>query len=500
MTIGLVKGNTIVGLNEEATAASGTITVTNNTLDAGDALVINGVTFTNGTEFSPGVDTTATALAIANAINASNNKLVNGVLTASAALAVVTITADVKGTAGNAITLAESDGATNNFTLSGATLTGGAFTEGTYAAPATASDYVQVLEEGLEVNPQKELVERNILTSSIGFVTPRASTKSVSASVPVEYRAQGAEGGVPQYDPLVISALGNRRKLRNRITTGTGHSTTVINVASANTIFQVGDFIVVLQSGAHHECFVTAVASGNITVAPAMDSAPSNGVQLAKTVTYYPANTNHMPLSASVYWGNEILEKATGLKIASMGVENLVTGQVTNLNFSSEGLGFDRINGVAPHTPTYDGGLPPLALSAKIYLDGVCYDLNEFSMSLENTIASLASVKSADGKIASRYSERKITGSVNPYMDDTTVTLFDKFKNNTAFSIFAFIHNVSTTAGEFELGSICGIYLPSCVVTEIPVADVDGILVDSVAFSASTGSDGTGAEIYMGFC
>ena len=83
-------------------------------------------------------------------------------------------------------------------------------TEGVAVAPASGADYVQVLSDGLELSPAKELVERNILTSSIGKVSPRASLRSVSGSIPVEARGAGTEGDEPQYNVLLDASLGNK--------------------------------------------------------------------------------------------------------------------------------------------------------------------------------------------------------------------------------------------------------------------------------------------------
>lgn len=499
MAIGLVKGNTVVGIKEEATAATGTIQIINNTFDGGDAVIVNGVTFTEGTEWSAGASINDSATNLAAAINNSNNFLVNGVLSANAVTDTVTITADLPGTAGNSITLAETDNATDNFTLSGATLSGGAFSEGTAAAPASATDFVQVLEDGLEVSPAKEQVERDILTSSIGKVTPRVSTKSVSGTLPIEFRAQGTEGGVPQYDVILRSALGSRRKLVNRITTGSSHTTTTLNIASADTIFQKGDFIVILEAGAHHRAFVTSVASGSINFLPAADSAPSDSVELAKSVTYSPANVDHPTFTKSVYWGNEIREQAIGSRVTTLSVENFTTGQIPNLSFAHEGLSFDEIDGAAPFTPSFDAGLPPLALNVALFQDGVCVDANEFALSIENTVAFLTSVKSADGRINSRVNERTVSGSFNPYKDDTSVANFTKFDQNSLFEIIVTAGNNSSTTGEFDLGSNIGIYLPQCILTEKTVGDADGVLLENLSFSANRGTDGTEDEVFIGF-
>lgn len=501
MAIGLVKGATIVGLAEQGTAATGTIQITNNTLDAGDYVEINGVRFTETTDFAVGGSAIITAGNLAAAINASIHPDIYDVVTASnGGTDTVTITAVKKGLGGNSIPLAESDAPTNNFTLSGAFLSGGSFNETTAVAPASATDYVQVLEDGFEISPAKELVERNILSSSIGNPTPRAATKSVSGSLPVEFRAQGSEGGVPQYDLAIRSALGNRTRIRNRITTGSGHSSSVLNITDADKKIKKWDMLVILQAGQHHVCFASAVASGTVTIFPVAPFTPSNGVELAKTVTYKPANANHPVYTVNGYWGNEIREQAIGNRSASYSLENLTTGQIVTQSIGFEGLGFDMVNGVAPHTPSYDSGLPPLALCAYVYQDGTAIQVNEISVSLENTLGFLTSVTSCDGRVSGRVTERVVTGSMNPYMDDTSVANFTSFKNNTTFSLVVVLGNDSGVAGEYALGSICAFYLPNCLLTEKTVADQEGILTDALSFTASRGSAGTDEEMIIGFC
>jgi len=110
---------------ETPTKASGSITVINNSFDLSDAVVINGKSFIYNVDWLAGGSTALTAAAIATAINNSTDPLIENVVTALAVGSTITITAVVGGVAGNSITLAEVDGATDNFTLSGATLTGG---------------------------------------------------------------------------------------------------------------------------------------------------------------------------------------------------------------------------------------------------------------------------------------------------------------------------------------------------------------------------------------
>lgn len=106
----------------------GSIEIINNTFDASDAVVVNGVSFEQAVDWTPGVDTIASALVLKDAINASVDIAIAGVLTAvidGTNASKIILTAVSFGAAGNALTLAEVDGATDNFTISGATFSGG---------------------------------------------------------------------------------------------------------------------------------------------------------------------------------------------------------------------------------------------------------------------------------------------------------------------------------------------------------------------------------------
>lgn len=100
-------------------AASGTVTIASGS--GSIAAIINGVTIS----VTWATSDTNTASLLAAAINASANALVAPFVSATSALGVVTVRADNKGVAGNAITLAASG---TGATASGARLTGGSET------------------------------------------------------------------------------------------------------------------------------------------------------------------------------------------------------------------------------------------------------------------------------------------------------------------------------------------------------------------------------------
>lgn len=378
-------------------------------------------------------------------------------------------------------------------------------TEGTYLAPAAVTDYIQPL-DGFDVAPKKEVVERTILTSSIGKVTPRVGQKSVTVSLPVEFRASGVEGAATDFDLLLKGALGNVRAIATTTTTkASGNTGSVLQIEDADiSKFTIGDIVLIKESGGHHVCAITAKSSGagtaTVTILPSKASGSfSNSVVISKSTTYYPANAGHIPLSISTYWANEILQKAIGCKVTKLSLDGFSTGGLASFGFEAEGLSFDEVNGSAPHTPTYDSGIPPLILNACLFQDGVDVPVNSFGVNLQNTLGFITSTCSANGRISSRVTARTLSGSFNPYKDDTSVAQFTRFDQNTAFSLFVRAYNPSAVSGEIEMGSAIGIYLPNCLITEKKIADQEGILTDELTFSATRGVSGSTEEIYIGF-
>lgn len=377
-------------------------------------------------------------------------------------------------------------------------------TEGTYEAPAAGTDFISPLADGLELTPVKELLERANLNSSIGKTKPRGGMKSVTASISVEAKAHGTAGSKPQYSPLIESALGTSRQNTTQVTTkASGNTATVLQIEDADiSKFNIGDSILVRQSGAFHVSPITAKSTGagtaTITLLVAHPSGDmTDSVVVEKFSTFLTANSGHPSISISKYVESARLETAVGCKVTSMALNNFTTGQLADFSFGLEGMSFTQSLTAPSYTPSYDAALPPIVLSACVYVDGVKVPVNELSFSVENTLAFKTSTCSENGRISSRVSGRTITGSFNPYKQDDSIANFTKFNNETLFSVFGYMAIPTSTAGEFE--DIVAFYMPNCMITELGEADQDGLLQETISFSANRGSDGSSEEMYLTF-
>jgi len=377
-------------------------------------------------------------------------------------------------------------------------------TEGTYVAPSGTGKYLQLL-EGFDFKPSMEVVDRQLITASPGKETPRLGVRSVSVSMPTEFRADGVEGAYPDFDKLLLGALGAQRQIASSTTTkSAGNTSTVMQIEDADiSKFAVGDIVVVKESGDYEARPISATDStggaATITFPFALtNGAPSNSVVLSKAATYYTAATGHPSLSVSAYWANQIRSAAFGCKVASMALENFSPGKVANWNFGLEGLGFTEIDGAAPHTPVYDTGTPPIILNACVWRAGVLTPVNGLTLGLTNELGAMTTTCSANGKTGLRVKSREINGTLSPYKDDTLVGYFNDWVAGTEFSLFAYAYNPSSTAGQGTLGSYVALWLPQCFTTEYQTGEVDQVLVDNMTFRATRGANGTSEEMYLG--
>lgn len=369
-------------------------------------------------------------------------------------------------------------------------------TQGVYAPPAAASSFVQTMTEGSEMSRSKELLERDVYTFSIGKTAPRTGQFSVSGSMAVEARAHSTQGSAPEYDALLRSALGARRQLLAEVATGVGNTATILQVEDANLSFAYGDIILIKAPGAFHVSPVKAVTETTVELfIPAAAPLPDN-VVIAKHTTYCVADAGHPSLSVSRYLEGAVIQKGIGCKVTSLALEGFTTGQMPSFNFGFEGLNFDQVLGAPPFAPAYDSQVPPIILAARMYMDALAVDVNEMSFSLENVLGFKTSVSAENGRVSSRPTERTITGSINPYMDSESNATFLKFKQNTPFSLFGYAKLPTATAGEF--GGIIAVFMPNNMITELAEGDQDGIMQDSITFSANRGNTGTIPEIFIG--
>ena len=356
-------------------------------------------------------------------------------------------------------------------------------TEGTYIAPASATDALEVLADGIGFEYTRDEIERNTLSSTVEVEASRVGLPQVKGTIPTEYKASSTVGSAPRNDVLFKSLLGGKHSLAVQVVSLTGHTTTKIYIDTPDlALFKKGQVVKVLSAGAHAVRPIKAIGVDHIELAVALDSAPADGVVIEKATTYYHQE-GAPTFSATHYLGGKIAEKVAGLRALSMSLDSWETAKTPSLSFSVEGLSLLREVATPAFTPDFSAdALPPVLLGACIYVNGVKVPYSKFSLSLENTKSELLSVCSPQGKLGSRFTEFKVTGSINPYMEDDDTDRFNLFNLNEDVSIFGYAYTPTSVTGEFK-EAVC-FYLPQVKITSMPTADEDQVLTDDIQFKA----------------
>lgn len=369
-------------------------------------------------------------------------------------------------------------------------------TEGVYKAPVASASFVQTLADGAEMNRSKETIERNIFSGSLGQTSPRTGQFSASGALPVEARAGAAEGAAPEFDKLMRSGLGARRQLLAAVVSGEDHTEAIIKVTDSS-VFAVNDIVLVKEPGKFHVSPIKRVAVGEIELLiPAADPF-SDAVEIAKHTTYGVADSGHPSLSVSRYLEGSILQQTVGARVSSIAIENFSTGQIPSINFGFEGLNFNQSLAAPPHAPAYIATLPPIMLDGRVFMDGVSLDVNELTLQVDLTLGFQTSINAPNGRKSGRQTQRAISGTFNPYMESDSMANFERFKQNSSFSIFAYGKLPSAVPGEFS--AVVAIYITNAQITELGEADADGLLQDSISFSANRGPAGDKPELFISF-
>lgn len=368
-------------------------------------------------------------------------------------------------------------------------------TEGTYVAETLVSQAVEPLQDGLEFTLSREEIERKTLTDTIESVEPRLGVRTVTGSIPMEFKASSTAGGAPRGQILYESLLGGKRAAATTSTTkASGNTTTVLQIEDADiSKYNVGDCILKKKAGEYEVRPIisktTGTGTATITVGIPFSTTPGASEVIEKVTTYYHSSDSKS-FSATWYEGGEIKNAITGLKSISGTLEGWVANETPSFNFSVEGIDINKTVEAPSLDPDFSSDAQvPVLQHACAWLGTEEIDYTELTLSIENTKADLLSACAPSGKIGSRKTAFTVTGSINPYMKDDSVTRWDSFNDGDTTSLFTYAFNPTSTDGEFN--QAVAIWMPNIKITNMPSGDNEGVLMDNIEFKAfrSSGND-----------
>lgn len=377
--------------------------------------------------------------------------------------------------------------------------------EAVYVPPVLGTDAVEILEDGFDMNITRDEIERNTLSNTIESEASRVGLKQVAGAIPVEYKASSVLGDEPREGKLFESLLGGLRQITTETISETGNTTTKIYVADADALkYKKHDILLAkIMNGLVPAWQVRPVLLVDLTpgscfvefAIPFMN-VPQDGCVIGEMSLYYHKE-GAPTLSLTRYIGGKIRENIAGLRCISGSLEGWEAGKTSSWNFAVEAVDGKRIEdfGGSGIVPSFDSdSLPPVMIEACVWLNGVETDYSEMSMSLENTKTDLLSACAPSGKIGSRFTQFMASMEINPYMEDDDIERFKKFEANGDVSVFGYAYNPKEDG---TIGGIVAFWLPQNKITQIPSADIDGIVTDAISLK-SYRKDGNDT-IFLGF-
>ena len=221
-------------------------------------------------------------------------------------------------------------------------------TQGIYVAPS-ATDFLLPLADGIELNPAKELLDREILTPNIGLILPRTGIRSVAGTIGVEARASSVEGAAPDQGLLVEAALGSVRTVAEITLPAQAfadQATTFTFTSGDN--FAKDDIIMIKFAGAFHFTPLTAVSGTTATMLVPIEGAKTSATYIVAAHTnYIAANSGHPSFSVTKEVEFDLVEEGLGCRVGSMALENFTTGQLPTESYAVDGLTYEWTTGGA---------------------------------------------------------------------------------------------------------------------------------------------------------
>jgi len=214
-------------------------------------------------------------------------------------------------------------------------------TEGTPVVPTAATDYL-ALQDDFSMTPGFDVLENNELKASIGIAKPILGAETPTASGSFYLRHSGVEGQAPNHRLLLKAAFGAEDVEGTEYNTVAGSTTSVVNVdAGEGATFIRGQGLLIKDATNGYSIRpVHSIATDALTLGFSVGTAPGTGVNLGKSVTYYPANSGHPSLTLSEYLGNGgALQVVAGARVVDS-TFTFEAGQLINANYSLEGLSF----------------------------------------------------------------------------------------------------------------------------------------------------------------
>lgn len=361
-------------------------------------------------------------------------------------------------------------------------------TPGVFAADG-ATDAMAIVD--ISLSPKLEQVSREVMRNSLTALPSLAGKQTASFEVTVELRGSGVAGTPPEYDVLMESAWGIRRTvIGGTVNASPAPTTTALTVVGSGAAadLAVGDPVLVDVSATavpkYEQVWIASAAPGSgeiaVTVTPPLSAAPTSVHVVVGAIAYKLTSDDAVrpTFSAYAYLDGGVKFSFAGC-LCTMKMSDFAVGAVPKAVFAVEARSWTIEAASCAYTPSIDVELKPaVVLGASLQTNAGGAFAEEYVRNLEFDlgvgIVRREAIQAASGTHSMAVSERKVTGSINPYLDN--VDHFLAWQAMTSLALHVKL------ADKLAAPNILALRLPQITRTDVGLEDADGVWAQTIPF------------------
>jgi hypothetical protein len=280
-------------------------------------------------------------------------------------------------------------------------------------------------------------------------------------------RPSGTLNTLPEIDPFLEALFGSVTNVALSTTITTGASTTVLPLTSVTGLVAGGAVIVTIGTKKYARV-ITDVTGSDVTVAPALPSAPADGAAVKSAICYKLTSDLAISLWIAHYLDNfGRIMTGTGIDQGTLTFEGTEEARISCSGPARKQLSTgDSDYEAEPGSFTYVGGNPPTGMQGELRIGDTAYLHKSLEISITNALAVRNEEAGNEGLASEVYraGRRAIELTLEAFVE-TPGTLYDLAKAGTETSIFR--------QNGWTEGNIIAVYMPRAYVKPAEQDDPD---------------------------
>jgi hypothetical protein len=306
-------------------------------------------------------------------------------------------------------------------------------------------------------------------------------------------RPSGTLNTVPELDPVLEALFGSETNVVLSTTITTGATTTVLPLTSV-TGLAVGGAVAATIGTKKYVRVITDITGSDVTVAPALPSAPADGAAVKSCLVYKLTSDLAISLFVAHYldgFGRNL--DGVGIDQATITLDGTEEARIScsgPARWQRSTDDTDPAFAAEPGSFTYVGGNPPTGMQGELRVGDTAYLHKSLELTIANALAVRNEEAGNEGLATEVYrnGRRAINGTLEAFVE-TPGTLYAPAKAGTTVSLFR--------QNGWTEGNILALYMPRAYVKPASQDDGDEAVTWSFEFQALETADDENDELTL---